>query len=183
MSSLGKLSAEGVTLARAIGSLELDPGLKNPDHLAPLFLRPSLRALLVPGLRHGLRIGIEAALPGAANFLLARTRALDAFLERELLGRPDQLVILGAGLDSRPYRFAEKLEGVRVFEVDLPSTGKWKQARLRENGLSSAHVIFVGIDFAHEQLDVRLRDCGYVAEARTVFLWEGVTYYLPEGAV
>ena len=39
------------------------------------------------------------------------------------------------------------------------------------------------IDFEHEDLGYVLRERGYAPEARTLFLWEGVTYYLPEDAV
>ncbi|MBS2021854.1 MAG: SAM-dependent methyltransferase, partial [Deltaproteobacteria bacterium] len=181
----GKFTAEGVTLARALGSLELDPSLRNPDTLAPQFLRPLFRLSLLPVVRHLVRIGMEAVLPGAPLFLLARTKSLDAYVLGELTQtpRPEQLVILGAGLDSRPYRMREALDGVRVFEVDLPATAEWKQARLRENQTPREHVTFVGIDFAHEALDAKLAEAGFRTNVRTVFLWEGVTYYLPESAV
>jgi len=39
-------------------------------------------------------------------------------------------VILGAGYDSRPYRFADRLAGVQVFEVDHPATSTSKQAKI-----------------------------------------------------
>ncbi len=40
-------------------------------------------------------------------------------------------VILGAGFDTRAYRFAERLSSVRVFELDHPVTAALKQARVR----------------------------------------------------
>src|SRR5207244_8990133 len=43
--------------------------------------------------------------------------------------------------------------------------------------------IAVPIDFEREDIGHALREREYVSEARTLFLWEGVTYYLPGDAV
>src|SRR5215468_1868913 len=63
-------------------------------------------------------------------FIAARTRfaedALVAAVERGV----QQLVILGAGLDTYAYRSA--LTGLHVFEVDHPATQAWKRQRLAE---------------------------------------------------
>ena len=39
----------------------------------------------------------------------------------------EQIVLLGAGLDSRAYRF-EALRRMRVFELDLPQTQEYKKS-------------------------------------------------------
>ena len=48
--------------------------------------------------------------PGVMEFLLARARYMDDFLQIYIDDGLEQLVILGAGFDSRAYRF-EKLKG------------------------------------------------------------------------
>jgi methyltransferase (TIGR00027 family) len=48
---------------------------------------------------------------------------------------------------------------------------------------TTTSAIAVPIDFQHEDLGEALRRQGYVSDARTLFLWEGVTYYLPVEAV
>lgn len=187
MSRFGKHTAEGVALGRALEAHAADPLARNPDVLAERLLRPLSRLGLLPGVRELTRIALEVVMPGIALFLLARTRAFDDFLLRELAAdpaaRPAQVVVLGAGLDSRPYRFREQLRGVAVFEVDLPATARWKKERLEREAIDARHVTFVGVDFAHERLDERLRESGWRADARTVWLWEGVMYYLHESAV
>ena len=50
-----------------------------------------------------------------------------AFIDRLIAERkPRQVVILGAGLDTRAWRL-EALRGVRVFEVDHPATQSYKR--------------------------------------------------------
>jgi methyltransferase (TIGR00027 family) len=43
--------------------------------------------------------------------------------------------------------------------------------------------VAVAVDFEHDDLGAALDSQGYVATARTFFLWEGVSYYLPAEAV
>jgi methyltransferase (TIGR00027 family) len=67
----------------------------------------------------------EASALGVLGFLAARARYIDDYLQNCLDGGLEQLVILGAGLDSRAYRF-EPLKERRVFEVDHPATQQGK---------------------------------------------------------
>ncbi len=83
-----------------------------------------------------------------------------------------QLVILGAGYDSRAYRFEQlrqpewreqdRAKGVRVFEVDHPATQQVKISKVRKVlGELPEHVTYVGIDFITQTLEKRLPECGY----------------------
>lgn len=42
------------------------------------------------------------------------------------------MVILGAGFDSRGYRFTERLHKARFLEVDCGPTQEYKKQRVRE---------------------------------------------------
>ena len=94
------------------------------------------------------------------------------------------MVILGAGLDSRAYRFADKYPGLRFFEVDLPATLAYKQQRV-EAALGSLppKVRYVAVDFDKDDLGQVLTRVGYRKDRRTLFIWEAVTYYLQEAGV
>ena len=95
-----------------------------------------------------------------------------------------QVVILGAGLDSRAYRFADALRGARVFELDLPQTQEYKKARVRDVlGSLPAHVTYAPIDFTRQDLASVLTASGYDPTKKTTFIWEGVTMYIPEAAI
>jgi methyltransferase (TIGR00027 family) len=95
----------------------------------------------------------------------------------------DQLIILGAGLDSRAWRLKE-LENVTVYEVDHPITQKWKIDRANQLTVSpSANVRFVPVDFAKDNLEDCLIQAGFDRQKRTFWICEGVTMYLEEADV
>lgn len=136
---------------------------------------PPFRAL-VPRL-------IDRRWPGVRSSVVARTRLIDDTIEAALDEHPEQLVILGAGFDSRAYR-VPGLRRLAVFEVDHPDTQAAKRAALgRALPAEPAHVRFVATDFQQRGLEDAMRASGYREPARTLFLWEGVTNYLTEPAV
>ncbi|GAB3140858.1 class I SAM-dependent methyltransferase [Micromonospora sonneratiae] len=179
-------TAEGVTALRAVGARERDPKLRNPDHLAEQFLTWPLRTRVrwAP-LRVASVAVIERLLPGLYRFVTARTKHIDSVLVDELgSGAVRQLFILGAGADSRPYRFRERLDGVRVFELDHPATSAWKQQQTRKLfGQLPAHVRYVPINFDSQPLATALDEAGADRNTPSLFIWEGVTPYLTEQAV
>jgi len=164
---------------RALGRLSAGE-LANGDHLAVRFLRPYQRLLLrSPRMSRWL---IDRLSPGAYGYFNARTRFFDDRLREATADRLEQLVLLGAGFDSRPQRFAEQLRGVRVFEVDFPEVLRRRREPL--SGVpAAAEIISVPIDFARQDLGTELEAGGFERDARSLFLWEGVTYYLPADAV
>ena len=93
-------------------------------------------------------------------------------------------MILGAGYDSRAYRFDALKDPIRVFEVDHPATQQAKLEGVRKIfGSLPEHVRYVAIDFNQQTLEDCLAAHGYDPQAKTVFLWQGVTYYLEPAAV
>lgn len=96
-------------------------------------------------------------------------------LERGL----EQLVILGAGLDSTAYRDVPGTENLHIFEVDHPSTQAWKRERLAAAGIDvPPNVSFVAFDFENQTLAEAL-DAGGVSRGKvTLFPWLGVQPYL-----
>ncbi len=96
---------------------------------------------------------------------------------------PEQLVILGAGLDSRAWRL-DSLRDTVVFEVDYPSSQASKRSRSASVPFKAKDVRFVEIDFQRDELGPLIQDAGFDARKRTFWLWEGVTMYLrPEEVV
>ncbi len=111
-----------------------------------------------------------------------------AFIDAEVLHwsreEPEmrQVVILGAGLDTRAARFAHP--GVRFFEVDHPASQADKLARLRETpGYPLDCATYVACDFERDDFVDRLLSAGLDPSAPALVVWEGVSYYLPEAAV
>ena len=102
------------------------------------------------------------------------------FLNKDL----QQLVILGAGFDSRAYRFDRLKDQVKVFEVDHPATQAEKLAKLKAIFMTiPKHVTYVPVDFNAQTLEERLPESGYDPTSKTLFIWQGVTIYLTPKAV
>jgi methyltransferase (TIGR00027 family) len=122
--------------------------------------------------------------PGALGTIVGRTRYIDDRLQSCIDDSLKQLVILGAGYDSRAYRFEELRGKVKVFEVDHPITQKMKMEKVNKMlGSLPDHVVYVPIDFEKEKLNERLFESGYNMNLKTLFIWEAVTMYLTVEAV
>ena len=126
----------------------------------------------------------DRIIPNAQNSVVVRHRYMDEYLEDCINAGIEQLVILGAGYDSRAYRF-DRLSGkVRVFEVDHPDTLAAKVKKVKKVfGALPDHVVYVPIDFNSEKLSEGLFESGYNKNMRTLFIWEGVTVYLTNSGV
>jgi methyltransferase (TIGR00027 family) len=156
------------------------------DPLAVDFLSPSLRVAVelcrVPAVERATCKLVDSISPGARSSGVARTRLIDDALLAALSSGIKQLVILGAGFDSRAYRLRE-LQKLPVFEVDHPATSEQKQRLLqRRYGRLPEHVSYVPIDFAVGDLRAALDEAG-LANVPTFYIWEGVTNYLDADAV
>ena len=186
-SVLARSTAEGAAALRAAGATVADPEVRNPDYLAPKFIAPGLKGtaiVKVPLLRRLAPRIFETILPGGMWFETARTRHMDAVLRAEVEAGAHQVVILGAGLDSRAYRLRDELATASVFEVDHPVTAAVKRERLEAVfGGRPDHVAYVEIDLDREDLAERLAESGFNPAARTIVLWSGVVPYLEEEGV
>jgi methyltransferase (TIGR00027 family) len=177
-----------VTAARAVGAKDPDPQLRNPDYLAIKFLGPRERAVLPELQLDALDLDFDSAIKQLGVHIVAvltyRTKLFDAALLDALQDGARQVVVLGAGFDSRAYRFQSQLGDVRFMEVDYGPTQAYKKQRLGEIlDVIPSNVSFVPMDFTKDNLLEQLRNAGYSEQQKTFFLWEGVTYYLPESAV
>ncbi len=115
------------------------------------------------------------------DLLAVRTRAIDDILADAVACGPRQLVILGAGLDTRAHRL-RCLAGVAVFEVDFADVFVVKSPLLAGTPpLADLHV--VAADLCLATWPDRLTAAGFDASQPTVWLMEGLTGYLKEPEV
>ncbi len=157
------------------------------DEYAPVFLDAGGRAAI-----RAARLGrpvVQAAerldLAGVAAHVLCRHAFIDEHLLRALEDGVEQVVVLGAGYDSRAYRFARALDGRPVYEVDLPPLSRHKAAVVasRPDLFGHPSIRRVEIDFRTQSLRDRLQRKGFREGARTFVVWEGVVPYLSDDAV
>jgi methyltransferase (TIGR00027 family) len=112
---------------------------------------------------------------------VARTTFYDAAVDK-YIGSVSQLVILGAGYDTRSYRLPTD-STVRCFEVDLPRIQSVKVEALSAAGVDTSRVTFVPADFLHEDWFEKIQAAGFEPGKPSLFLWEAVTMYLNREAV
>ncbi|HDR7898406.1 class I SAM-dependent methyltransferase [Bacillus pacificus] len=109
---------------------------------------------------------------------LARAAYCERVLLHEITLGTKQYVILGAGLDTFSFRHRELENKIEVFEVDHPSTQKFKKERIKEAELEVPnHLHFVSMDFTKGFSYEQLRNEGF-ENKKTFFSLLGVTYYL-----
>jgi methyltransferase (TIGR00027 family) len=127
---------------------------------------------------------IDRRWPGPRPSAVARTKLIDDLVIDALRHGARQVLLLGAGYDSRAYRLPG-IERVAVFEADHPATQAVKRRLVRGavRPERRRHVHYVAVDLLTEDLGQALLAAGFAALEPTVVVWEGVTNYLTEAAV
>ena len=155
-----------------------DESIKGPDSLAELFLPEELREVLKDPVARD-RAFSNRIIPGMYEFMIARTAFFDEIVTKAFLDEMPQVVFLGAGYDSRSCRFSGLLGSTRIFELDAGPTQLRKKEVLKKAGIKvPGHVAYVPVNFITEDFIDVLGQAGFNSGIRTLFVWEGVTYYL-----
>ncbi len=178
-------SALNVARCRAIAAHDPRVEIKGADYLAEVFLGEDAQKSLQDPAMHTLILKkIASVSPGGYEYFIARTAYLDGIVERALQDNIPQLVFLGAGYDTRSYRFSHLIRDTRIFEVDSIATQQHKRTLLEQAHVSiPGQVTFVPVDFTRDSMTDVLFKAGYVRDKKTLFIWEGVSYYLPRETV
>jgi methyltransferase (TIGR00027 family) len=143
------------------------------DDLARSMLRPPWAlAASALGRRPFARLGRNRSFA----YLAARTQFYDDAVKAALDEGTRQVVVIGAGYDSRAWRFARP--GVQFFEIDQAATQADKRRRAPAGGPR-----YVSADAGGGGGGELLRASGFVEGAPTIFTVEGVTMYLTEAQV
>jgi methyltransferase (TIGR00027 family) len=176
-------TAMATATMRALAAHDERDEIRGADYLAEVFLTEDRKAPLKdPTVRQW--VMRNKITPGAYEFMIARTAFFDHVVRDALVQHVPQLVFLGAGYDSRPYRFRELAGETRIFELDAPPTQARKKDVLRRESVAQpAHLVLAPIDFAVDDLGEVLLGAGFARDERALFVWEGVTYYLSSKAV
>jgi len=178
--------AEGIAMQRFAESSKDEDERICYDPYAIHFINPEIVEF---GIKHPeeAKAKIEAMenqLPGLSSSIIARVRYFDDIVKESIGDGLQQLVILGAGYDTRSYRIEGLDEKVKVFEVDHPNTQNFKKEKIIEIFRSLPdHVTYVPIDFETQKLGQMLFENGYNESLKTLFIMEGLIMYIPPEAV
>ena len=171
-------TAKATAFMRALAAYDPRKEIRGNDYLAEIFLEEEQKKPLKdPAIRAWVMRNRIA--PGAYEFMIARTAFFDRIVEQALKENLDQVVLLGAGYDSRPYRFGEFIQDTKLFELDAKPTQQRKKEYLQQAEISiSKQISFVPVNFETDNLRDVLTEAGFSREKKALFIWEGVTYYL-----
>ena len=137
------------------------------DNVVSLFLSPESRRAADRA---------AAGFPLVKELVKLRTRYLDDRLDKQIAAGCRQVVVLGAGLDTRAVR--KSSPSVTYFEIDDAATLELKWARLAEHGmLGDTH--FIAGNYVNDGLIALLLMNDFDPELPTYVIWEGNTMYLP----
>jgi methyltransferase (TIGR00027 family) len=181
------------TTARAVAALRglarfLPPGLRElaPDPFGLAFAGcASVDTRLAAAPRAAAALLSVGPLHRATLAMALRTKTFDDMLRAYAAGGGRQVLLLGAGLDSRAWRLARELPaGMRWLEVDHPASQAAKRAALLKTlpappsqaAPPTPNVAFVPCDFETTRMDAlaaALRDAGLSKQAPCLTIWEG----------
>ncbi len=172
-------------LYRAVANKESNNEKFGPDYLAEYFLPFHFRFFIkFKKIRVNVKNKSDKFTPGAYEYMLARTAYFDQVFRDALDKNTPQIVLLGAGYDTRAYRFAKLNSATKIIELDMAPTQNRKMKCLKKAQIDiPKNVTFAPIDFNRESLKDVLENAGYENNEKTLFLWEGVSYYLDPQSV
>jgi methyltransferase (TIGR00027 family) len=168
---------------RAASSMESNPLYRSNDWVARLLLPRKLQLLFrfPPARKLMMRIFGPS---GLYEWVIARTRYIDEVFARAASAGFSQVLLLGAGFDSRAIRFQSEMRGLNIFELDAAATQAAKIEQYRERRIAIPdNLRFVAINFEKESIAQKLQEAGFSKGAKTLVLMEGVMQYLaPQAA-
>jgi methyltransferase (TIGR00027 family) len=118
---------------------------------------------------------VSSRFPAVKDMVKTRTRYFDDMLDAQIAAGVRQVVILGAGLDTRAVR--KPSSDVRYFEIDDPATMELKR-RCYANARIDANVTLIPGNYVTDGVIDLLRSNGFNCDAPTYLIWEGNVMYL-----
>ncbi|QCQ91467.1 SAM-dependent methyltransferase [Rhodococcus sp. SGAir0479] len=115
------------------------------------------------------------------TWVAARTRFLDEYVTVAVRSGCRQVVLLGAGLDTRAFRLSWP-QPVTVYELDTPDMVEFKSGVLGDAAPGAVARVVVPVDL-RENWPAALQDAGFRSDLPTAWILEGLLMYLPDDAV
>jgi methyltransferase (TIGR00027 family) len=165
-------------LSRALSYFERNKLYKSNDYIAPKILP------FIFNFRFTRFLFKRFMMPkGIYEYLIARTKYIDNVFDN-IPENTEQVLILGAGFDSRAIRFKDKLKGKKVFELDSDHTQKAKIDQFKKRNIEfPKNLKFISINFDQESLVEKLEESGFRKDKTCLFILEGLLMYLDENSV
>lgn len=170
-------------MSRACSALEKSAYYRSGDYIAPLLLPGGLKPLLHFSLIR--KLFTQIAVPkGIYEYVIARTKYIDAVFRDAIRESFDQILIFGAGFDTRALRLGGGKGNTTVFELDVPVTQQAKIRQYEKRHLTvPPNLRFIAIDFNEESLHAKLDQAEFLKRRLSLFILEGLVMYLQPESV
>ena len=170
-----------ICMYRAASYLEKKELYQSGDYIAPRLL-PGLIKFLV---RYKLINFKWPFFPkGIYEYVIARTKYIDNIFKESIENGIEQILLFGAGFDTRAIRFAGKNIKTKIFELDTLYTQTAKINQFKKRGISiPENTILISIDFNVDSVSEKLESNGFKRNKTTLFIMEGIIQYLNKEAV
>jgi methyltransferase (TIGR00027 family) len=174
-------TASYTCMSRASSYLENNPLFQSGDYIAVKLLPRFIKFLLSCKI---LNLKGIVSPKGIYQYVIARTKYLDNVFIESINKGIDQVVILGAGFDSRAIRLLNEKDRVIVYEIDIHTTinAKRKQYKKRKIKLPDNDIL-IAVDFEKENIRTKLNVYGFNKDKKTLFILEGLIMYLSDNTV
>jgi methyltransferase (TIGR00027 family) len=167
MSTIRDVSGTAFVVAEYRAEENLEPTPIYNDPIVGLFLSDASREAAER---------VSSRFPAVKDMVKTRTRYLDDMLEKQIAAGIGQVVILGAGLDTRAVRKQSAV--VRYFEIDDAATVELKQ-RCYAAARIVPRVTLIAGNYVTDGLIDLLRSNAFDFDVPTYFIWEGNVMYMP----
>jgi len=143
--------------------------------VTPLYRDPVVGLFLSDASRQAAE-RVASRFPTVKDMVKTRTRYFDDMLDAQIAGGVGQVVILGAGLDTRAVR--KRSASVRYFEIDDPATMELKRRGYADACIDAGVTLIPG-NYVTGGLIELLQSNGFDFEVPTYLIWEGNVMYMP----
>lgn len=170
-------------LSRAASLMERRSQYFSEDTFAPVLLPRFFQHMVKIPVARRLFFRFFTA-RGIYEYVIARTKYIDAVYRTAMEEHFDQVLMFGAGFDTRAIRFRFFSPQTRIYELDAPITQQAKLEQFRRRGIGiPSNIFFVPLDLNKEPLAESLAKAGFQKGRRTLFVMEGLLMYLQSQAV
>jgi len=166
---------------RAASYMESNPLLRSDDHIAVRLLPLLVKYLLK--IRF-LNLQGKIAPAGIYPYVIGRTKYIDHIFKKAISEGARQIIIFGAGFDSRALRLTGNRTDVRVFEIDTKLTLEAKKKQFLKRDITiPENNTYIPVDFDKEDIKEKLKEYKIPINNKTLFILEGLIMYLSKEAV
>ena len=166
---------------RAASYLSKNQFYKSEDFVAPKLL-PGLVKFFVKNRLVNFKWSFFPK--GIYEYVIARTKYIDRIFKESMINNVDQILIFGAGFDSRAIRFKKINCRTKIYELDTYHTQTAKIMQFRKKNITLPdNTVYIPINFNIDSVSEKLIANYFKPEKSTLFLMEGIIMYLNKQAV